>query len=307
MHKKRIVLFGCQQIAVDFIELLQSREDVELIYVYTYELPLDKTYGYSSVYNKCAKLNIPCEKPKKISNRIINYIKKLKPDFIFSVYYRKIFPVTLLEIPECRAINIHPSKLPKYRGPVPTAWAIKNGEKEFGITIHYMDRGIDTGDILFQKTFKIFENETGFELYTRGMTLGAKILEENIEKILYNKLHPVKQNGIGSYYGKINGKHQINWQNNFETIRNMVRIHAYPYNSAETILFNRYFFIDKVSTIKDQNYELQGPGRIVDIKPGGKLVVSCADGFLLLEDFNIFPKLKNNEKSLYFKIGNKFD
>ena len=303
---KRIVLFGCQQIAVDFIESIINKSDINLLSVYTYELPLDKTYGYASVYDKCIELNIPCEKPQRITNKIIDDIAELQPDYILSVYYRKIFPKKLLSIPKDGCINIHPSMLPEYRGPVPTAWAIMNGETEFGITLHLMDEGIDTGDILVQEIFEIGEEETGYELYTRGMDLGAKMLDKHIEDVLYGRVIATPQKGIGSYYGKLKGKHTINWRDKAENIKNMIRIHAFPYNSAETILFNHYVFINKATVINSSEYILQGPGIIVD-EINGNPVVSCADGHLILEEYSVFPKIQGHERSVYFKVGNKFD
>ena len=94
--KKRIILFGCQQIAVDYIDILKSRSDVELLLVYTYELPLDVTYGYVSLIDKCNELKIPYKQQKTITSRIVNEVRELNPDFIFKkirvfVSYKYIF------------------------------------------------------------------------------------------------------------------------------------------------------------------------------------------------------------------------
>lgn len=307
MIKKRIVVFGCQQIAVDFIEYLLTLNDIEIPLVVTYELPLDKTYGYKSVLEEAMKMELKVKNPSKITESLIKEIKDINPNCIFSVYYRKIFPKELIEIPKSGCINIHPSLLPKYKGPVPTAWAIKNGEKEFGVTIHYMDCGIDTGNILVQNKYEIFDDETGFELYTRAMSLGAKMLKENFYKILNNELKPQKQSGIGSYYGKKQWRYTIDWQQKADDIRNTIRVHSKPYNPAETLLFNRYVLINKASIIRDAKYILNGPGKIVAILEDKKLVVSCADGFLKLDEYEIFPPLTKSEEDIYLKIGNKLN
>jgi len=303
---KKIILFGCQKIAVDCIEYISQNNNVDLISVYTYDLPLDITYGYESVEKKCKELNIECYKPNRISRKLVKEIEEKTPDFVLSVYYRKIFPNSLIKIPKSGCINIHPSLLPNYRGPVPTAWALLNGEKETGVTIHYMNEEIDTGDILFQKTVEIMPEETGFELYTKAMKVGYDLFIENFEKLLSNNLNRRKQIGVGSYYGKLNSKHYINWKSKAEDIRNIVRVHAPPFNPVESQLFNHYFFINKVTIINNPNYTLQGPGEIVDII-NDHPIVSCTDGFLKLDSFDIYPKLTKKEKSIYFKIGNKFD
>ena len=168
-----------------------------------------------------------------------------------------------------------------------------------------MDEGIDTGDILVQEKYPILENETGFDLYTRGMKLGYELLVENFNKIINEEIEAKPQVGIGSYYGKKNGKHTINWQDNAEKINNKIRIHSIPYNPAESSLFNRYIFINKATPTYDKKYISQGCGKIVDIIDNDKLVISCADGCLILDDYKIIPDLDEKEKNIYFKVGNK--
>ena len=299
----KIVIFGCQQIAVDFITFLRNK-NVNISLIVTYELPLDKTYGYESVINKFSDTEIEILNPNRVDINVINKIKSISPDIIFSIYYRKILPKSILELPKLGCVNIHPSLLPKYRGPIPTAWAIEKGETNFGITIHYMDEGIDTGDILVQKKYSIKHNETGFELYTRAMNLGAKLLEDNYEKIINKEIKPITQSGSSSYYGKKNGKYTIDWKDSAKNINNKIRVHSKPFNSAETLLFNRYILINKASVVENEKYTAQGCGIIVDIVDK-KLIISCAEGCLLLEDYIIIPQLDENEKSIYFKIGNK--
>lgn len=304
--KLKIVLFGCQQIAVDFIEYLIEKE-VEISLVVTYELLLDKTYGYASVSETCTAKGISFVKPSRITESLIQKITEIEPDMIFSVYYRKILPSKLINLPKLGCVNIHPSILPYYRGPVPTAWAILNGEKEFGITIHLMDKGIDTGDVLVQEKYAIRDDETGFELYNRGMKLGAKLLKEHFFDIINQNTKPSQQVGIGSYYGKRKGISRIDWQQNCDIIRNIIRVHARPYNPAETKLLNRYVIINKVSKVDLDTYTCQGPGVIIAITEDKKIIVSCADGLLRLDEYEIFPTLLKEEVDLYLRAGNKFE
>lgn len=307
MEKRKIVVFGCQQIAVGFIRFLLAQRDIEIPLVLTYELPLDKTYGYKSVFEEASKDGLNVKKPKELTASVITEIQRISPDVIFSVYYRKIFSEKLLQIPPLGCINVHPSLLPHYRGPVPTAWAIMNAEKYFGITLHYMDKQIDTGDILIQKRFEIFDDETGFELYTRAMKLGVEMLKENFYKILNKELTPYKQSGVGSYYGRSTWRYVIDWQDKAENIRNMIRVHAKPYNPAESLLLNRYMLINKATIVNNEKYTLQGPGKIVDVLEDKKLVISCSDGFLRLDEYEIFPPLTKIEEGIYLKAGNRFE
>lgn len=302
----KIVIFGCQQIAVDVIKNLQSNSEVEIPLIVTYELPLDQTYGYESVleFSKRSKLNVI--NPMQITASLVDQIKDINPDIILSLYYRKILPKPITDLPRLGCINIHPSLLPEYRGPVPTAWAIEKGEKDFGISIHKMDDGIDTGDILVQKKYKIFDNETGFELYTRAMQLGAKLFNDNLPKILEGKIKAKPQKGVGSYYGKKNGRYTIDWKKSAEEIKNMIRVHAPPYNPAETILFNRYVLINRCNKYSIKGHAAQSPGKIVKVLKDDRLVISCSDGLIVVEDYMIIPKLNKKDKPIYLKAGNSF-
>ena len=155
---------------------------------------------------------------------MVRQLIDISPDLILSIYYRKILPKALIDLPRLGCINIHPSALPFYRGPVPTAWAIENGEEEFGITLHLMDLGIDTGDILAQEIYGIGEDETGYELYTRAMDLGYQMFRKNFDNIINETTIPVPQVGIGSYYGKKTGRSWIDWKNStWEWVRRSSR------------------------------------------------------------------------------------
>lgn len=302
-----VVIFGCQQIAVDFMKYLRTLKNVEISLIVTYELSFDKIYGYASVLEEATKIGLNVKNLKNLDSALIDDVRSLNPDIIFSVYYRKILSRELLQLPRRGCVNIHPGLLPKYRGTTPTAWAIQNGETTFGITIHYMDEGIDTGDILVQQEFPIFAEETGYELYTRSMKLGAEMLKENFYNIVNQELTPRKQVEPGSYYGKRASKYTIDWQQKAEDIKNLVRVLAKPYNSAEAILFNKYILINRVSIIRDPKYPAQCVGKIVNILDNDRLVVSCADGCLVLEDYEVVPALKDGEKELILRIGNKFE
>ena len=303
----KVIVFGCQQIAVDFLDYLNKNEDIDVPLVVTYELPLDITYGYESVLRYCDEVGIDVMAPERLDIFSIEKIRKIKPDIIFSIYYRKVFPQALIDIPKLGCINIHPSLLPEYRGPTPTAWAILNGERYSGVTIHYMDKEIDTGDILVQKRFEIGEYETGYELYTRAMTIGGNLLKRNFSSIVTRKIKAKRQVGVGSYFGKIDARYFINWKSRTDHVVNQIRVRSKPYSPAESILFNRYFFFHRVRKFSSVDYVAQRPGRIVDIDKDGKIIISCADGCIRADDYDVFPPLTGKEKKTYLRIGNVFE
>lgn len=285
---------------------LETLDNVELSLVVTYELPMDKTYGYQSVSEFCEGKSIELVSSKKISPLLQKRIQEISPDLIMSVYYRQIIPSSIFNIPERGSFNIHPSLLPNYRGPIPTMWALENGEKEFGITIHKIDTGIDTGDIAYQEKHPIFEDETGHTLYVRAMKIGAEMLTRHFNDLINGNYELQKQKGVGSYYGKYRAREMINWVQPAEKIRDFIRARAKPYNPAQSSLFNSYVFINKATVIQSEKYPAQPPGKILDVLPDGALIVSCAQGCLRLDDYELFPPLDEIGKSVYLRKGVTF-
>ncbi|MBW1705534.1 MAG: methionyl-tRNA formyltransferase [Deltaproteobacteria bacterium] len=305
--KYRAIVFGCQQIAVDCIETL-LKKGVDIPRIITYELPLDKVYGYKSVQEFALQQNIACDMPKQLTHDFISEIGTLKPDLIFSFYYRKIFPHKLIAIPNLGVVNIHPSYLPTYRGCVPTAWALLNGEKETGITIHYIDGNIDTADIIAQKKISIRDDDTGFSLYNRCMDMGAELFEEVVDDILAGTAPRIQQPVNGSYYGALTDQqNRIDWSTPARRIVNQIRVFSKPYAGVECKFLNKHLVIWRARLGSSNGYLLQGPGKILDLIPAKRteIVVSGVDDVIVLEDYDIFPPLDDIERDVYLKIGQK--
>ena len=141
---------------------------------------------------------IPCEvkeyslekgfaiyQPEKLreNNEILNLIKNINPDVICVVAYGKIIPGEILNIPKYGCVNVHPSLLPRYRGPAPIQWAILNGDKKTGVSTMYLDEGMDSGDIILQKEIEINKNETSGDLWAKLSNIGAELLVQTLEQI----------------------------------------------------------------------------------------------------------------------------
>ncbi len=304
---KKIILFGCQAISIDILRFLINQKDIEVSKVISYEVVSDISRGQESIISVARELGIQAEQPRKITSNLVNEIRSINPDIIISAYYRKIFPKELIEIPRLGIVNIHPSLLPYYRGPVPTAWAILNNESEFGITIHKVDTGIDTGDILVQSKYEIDPDETGYELYLRSMKLGSDLFIDNFYNIINNKIQPQKQPSGGSYYGKLSPRVLMDWRQSAQMVKNNVRIRAHPYIPIEAILESKYFFINKVSIAHDENISIQIPGRIIRVYDDDTFLVSCSDGIIHVKEYNVFPPFSEVEKEIYLRPGSAFN
>lgn len=304
--KKKIVIFGCQKITFDLINFLLKKKNVELSLVVTYELPHDFINSGVDIIKLCKQKKIKIKICKKIDKNIEGTIKNIGPDLIISSYYRKILTKPIWSASKILSINIHPSLLPFYRGPVPTAWALLNLERYTGVTIHKINHTIDGGDILFQKKFKIKNSETGYELYLKSMKEGFSLFKKNFQKILNSKIKSYKQKSGGSYYGPINNFDFINWRLKSEEIHALVRMRSYPYNIAQTIMYNKYFFINTIKVL-NKKILIQKPGKILKVNNDGTFIVSTSNGSILVKEYAVVPKFKNiNEKKIYIKKGHSF-
>lgn len=281
---------------------LASRDDVEL-FVVTQQTARDRIYGYRSALEVCQQRSIPFVETSRVDEALCRTIEQREPLLILCAYYPQIIPQTVIDLASLGCINIHPGILPRYRGRYPTPWYILNGEDHFGIAIHYLEAGIDTGDVLVQETYPISPTETGHELYRRTMDLGADLLIDNFDRILSGELTPQVQKGAGSYYRNIEKRWQIDWNLSREMVSRYVRVHAEPYLPAYTFVFNKVVFINKVSMIDLDEYSPQGGGEIVKVWPDGRFAVSCCDGCLAVEDYRVCPPLREREEELHLRRG----
>src|SRR4029077_9709234 len=126
--------------------------------------------------------NIPVLQPARIKDRqAIEEIRALRPDVMVVMAYGQILPRGVLEIPEIACLNLHASLLPRWRGAAPIQAAIAAGDREIGITVMYMDEGLDTGDILMQREIDILPTDTGGSLHDRLAEIASEALLESLK------------------------------------------------------------------------------------------------------------------------------
>lgn len=192
--------------------------------------------------------------PEKITNNteFKDEIKKLNPDLVCVVSYGIILPKSFLKIPKLGCINIHPSMLPKYRGPAPIQWAILNGDKTTGVTIMYLNEQMDAGDIIIQKEVEIEDDETTGELWNRLSKVGAELLIETIKNIENGKAKRIPQPEEYTLAPMLNKEmSKIDWENkNAREIKNLVRglnpiMGTYSFLNGKKIKFWRVQIVDE--------------------------------------------------------------
>jgi len=203
-------------------------------------------------------------------------LENLNPDVIIVVAYGKILPEYILNYPKFGCINIHASLLPKYRGAGPIQWCIINGEKVTGVTAMYMEKGLDTGDILLKRETEIGEYENCCELFERLSVMGADVLSETLVLTEKGELHPEKQNDEESTYAPMITKDtgRIDWNNSARSIINLIR-GTYSWPVAHTLYNGEVLKI--YSAVMGNNDDTHVPGEIVNVDKKN-LEVKCGDG-----------------------------
>jgi methionyl-tRNA formyltransferase len=162
-----------------------------------------------------ASLGLDVNQPASVRDpSFIDHLSGLSPDLLVVVAFGQILPRTILDIPKRGVLNIHPSLLPRYRGPAPINWAVINGDHETGVTSMFLDEGMDTGPILLSRRVTIGETETAGQLHDRLAKLGAELLMETIDGLKHNTLNPRPQPEEGVIVGRLLKKEdgRINWE-----------------------------------------------------------------------------------------------
>ncbi len=234
----RAVVFAYHTIGVRCLEVLLDN-GVEVSLVVTHQDNPRETIWFESVADLARLRGIPLITPEDPNDPdIVQKIRDLKPDFLFSFYYRHMLGTALLALPARGAYNLHGSLLPKFRGRVPINWAVILGETETGATLHAMTVKPDQGDIVAQERVPIGPDDTAFEVFQRVAEAGVVALKKALGPLLSGQAHHRPQNlAAGSYHGGRRPEDGcIDWSQPAQAIHNLVRGVAPPYPGAFTRL-----------------------------------------------------------------------
>lgn len=146
--------------------------------------PLVKKDHLMAAWQFAHKHGIPSLKSKNINDaRSLAFLESLQPDMIVSAYFSQILRKSVLDVPKKGALNIHPGLLPDYKGAMNYFWALKNGEDRAGVSVHWMDEGIDTGALLARKSFVLKPKATQQQVLATTAFAGGRLLQRVIRKV----------------------------------------------------------------------------------------------------------------------------
>lgn len=280
----KIVFMGTPKFSVPILEALIEKYDV--IGVVTQP---DKLVGrkkelvYSPVKVCALEHGIKVIQPTKIRKEYQEIID-LNPDMIVTAAYGQIVGKELLEFPKYKCINVHGSLLPKHRGGAPIQRAIMNGDVTTGITIMYMAKGMDSGDMLSQRSIEILDTDTSSTLFDKLSLLGRDLLMETIPLLIEGKITPVKQNEVEATYSyNIDpSEEQIDFNKDAKVIYNQIR----SLLDEPCAYFNFIGFDDNTDRIKVVEATVgdivtdKAPGMVVS-KTKKYFTIACGNGTTL--------------------------
>lgn len=220
---------------------------------------------------------------KARDEEFINQLQELAPDLIVTAAYGQILPRRILDIPPLGCINVHASLLPKYRGASPIQQAIMDGEDKTGISIMYMDVGMDTGDIILQQEIAIHPEENCGSLHDRLAQLGGLALKESLKLFQEGRPQGRPQNHEEATYcqkiDKSMGK--IDWNMDIDRIKNHVR-GLTPWPGAYTYLNGMRLKVWEIGEKKYFNQPNTSPGTVVHADEKHGLVITGSNGIIRL-------------------------
>ena len=299
----KAVVFAYHNMGIAGLEAL-VKHGFDIAAVFTHEDDPDENCWFGSVKDWAVKKNITVYTAEEVNEpQWITKITGLRPDIIFSFYYRKMICREILEIPRLGAFNLHGSLLPAYRGRCPVNWVLINGEKRTGVTLHYMIDKPDAGDIVGQKAVAIDFPDTAKTLYDKLCGAAKELLGELLPLIKTGEIPGHKQDlKAGSYYGGRRPEDgRIDWSKSAHDIYNLIRGVTEPYPGAFALLENgEKLIIWWAEPVKANVSKVPG-----EVEIGTENIrVYAGKGAIELMDIEVQGKrLKDSPISEYFQKG----
>lgn len=269
----RVVFFGFQTWGVKTLQgLTDLHQDVALAVTHP-----ASDQSYKAIWSESVEMlgrdnGIPVHLTERIDAETIDLVRRAEPDVIVVNSWYTWMPPELYELPPHGTLNFHDSLLPKFTGFSPVLWALISGASEFGLTVHRMDQGLDTGDILIQRSLPIGPRDTGTELVLRGMELIPGVLRDALAALESGTAVWRPQNKAErTYFHKRSERDsQIDWTWAAEDLERFVRALSDPYPRAYT-----HYRGERIEVLEARVSEARyggTPGRVIVQEGGGAVV-----------------------------------
>ncbi len=276
MTKPAILVFAYHDVGYECLQAL-IQNDEYIMAVITHKDDPGEEIWFKSVAKLAAKYNIPVHTPESVNSP--DWIAKIgswAPDLILSFSYRNMIAEEILSVPRLGAFNMHASLLPKYRGHDPINWAILNGEKQTGMTLHHMAKQAAAGDIVDQEAVSIAKEDAVQEVFAKCAKAARSVLERQLDALTAGSApRRVQDETQANYFGRRKPEDgRIDWTANADSIYNMVRALTQPFPGAFTEADGKKMFIWWASPAGPAKGT---PGEVLSLDP---LLVATGNGSL---------------------------
>jgi methionyl-tRNA formyltransferase len=275
-----IVVFAYSEVGHACLELLLNRGE-KVAALFTHEDDAGERQWFQSCSALAEDHCIPVftVEPRD-GDEVERIVADLAPDLILSFYYRKMIPERILKLARLGAFNMHGSLLPRYRGRAPLNWAIINGERETGVTLHVMVKAADAGDIVDREAVAIGPEETAGEVAKRIPAAAVAIVARQIEALKAGTAPCEKQDESKATYFGIRKPEdgRIDWSQPARRVADLVRAVTAPFPGAFTTLRGRPLMVWRVRVAPGEGR----PGEVLSLAP---LLVACGSGAVELVHF----------------------
>ncbi len=302
----KLIFFGGGEFAAIILEKLAKSEFKPMALITQPDKPIGRRQMLSpSPAKKAAKkYDIIVYEPKSLkTNEGKRLIQSLAPNLIVATDYGKIIPKNILDIPKFGALNVHPSLLPKYRGPSPIQHTILSGDTETGVTIILMDEKMDHGPIVAISDFRFQISDLNYsELLKKLADTGGDLLLKTLPRWLAGEIKTTPQDETQATYTKIltRGDGKINWTKSAEEIERQIRaFEKWPTSWCEWKKNDQKLRL-KILKAKILHptvgcAENQAPGFIFSTTQNG-LAINCNPGSLIIEEIQLEGRNKTTGK-----------
>lgn len=266
-----------------------------------------KKLCYTPVKEKAMECHLEVAQPEKVREEsFVERLKAIAPDVIVVVAFGQILPESILNIPKYGCINVHASLLPAYRGAAPIQWAVIDGLAETGVTTMYMEKGLDTGDIICQSKLPLAADETGGSLFDKLAKEGADLLVKTLKMLEDGTATRTKQDDSRSSYAKMLSKDMgcLDFSKDAVVLERLIR-GLNPWPSAYTAIQGKTLKIYVAEVVAEEDCTTDAaPGTVIAVDKKS-FTVRCGNGALRI--YNLQLEGKKRMDTSAFLLGYKVE
>ncbi|RIN21640.1 MULTISPECIES: methionyl-tRNA formyltransferase [Mammaliicoccus] len=303
----KIVFMGTPDFSTGVLEMLIEEHDVIAV-VTQPDRPVGrkKVLTPPPVKEVAIKHDIPVYQPEKLNHSSeLEEIINLKPDLIVTAAFGQLLPKSLLDAPKYKAVNVHASLLPRYRGGAPIHYAVMNGEKKTGVTIMYMAEKLDAGNIISQDEIDIKENDTVGDVHDQLAVLGTELLKRTLRTIFNGTNESIPQDeSLVSFASNISREDErIDWTKDAQSIHNHIRGLS-PWPVAYTTMNDKNLKLWRSEIVENVKGE---PGEIVETTKDLIIVATGSEDGVALTEIQLAGKKRVKSRDYLSGLQSKID